>query len=70
MSDIQVSDDRIFIDIKTVSKRKIEKDAEQLYNGVSRVIDEAKMHPMIVIYVLEMVKKQIIEKEFKRLFGT
>ncbi|MDP4280423.1 MAG: hypothetical protein QQM50_07775 [Dehalococcoides mccartyi] len=54
---------------KTYREEK-QKEAEELHNAVVAVLSEHKAEIQTVLYVLEMVKFELLEDKFKQLFAS
>lgn len=54
---------------KTYREEK-QKEAEELHNALVAVLSEHKAEIQTVLYVLEMVKFELLEDKFKQLFAS
>ncbi|APH11909.1 hypothetical protein ASJ33_01445 [Dehalococcoides mccartyi] len=54
---------------KTYREEK-QKEAEELHNALVSVLSEHKAEIQTVLYVLEMVKFELLEDRFKQLFAS
>ncbi|QYY58454.1 hypothetical protein [Dehalococcoides mccartyi] len=54
---------------KTYREEK-QKEAEELHNALVAVLSEHKAEVQTVLYVLEMVKFELLEDKFKQLFAS